>query len=600
VFLSKIWFFLLAIAAGAAITLALVMPRPAERAQAKSERARLQRACSAVDVLLRAEAGNRVRQVSTAARGYGFGAVTVKASKGDLVSAEDNAAGRKQLVALSKAFEEASIPTPTFLFLVDKKGRVVTRQGVEEKAFGDTLSGYYALDDALAGYMRDDVWLYGGKMYRVAVTPVFTDSLARSGALVIGYGFDNDFAGDLGTDLSVNIGFYANGEAMASNHPVQVHEDIVKVFKDQVAGKPQEKKNDCLALEPFEVTSGGKTYNTLMSRIPGEASESGTFYAVFVDKPTGLGFMGTLDNVKKDDLSFSNFPWIGLGVLFIVIVGVGLGLMAFEVDLPMRKLSADAVDLAKSESKERLDEDSHRSKYGSIARSINIHIDKLNREARAAKKEFDQLIGPAPGDSGNIGLPGLSAPKKSAPPPPSQFKFGGPKDSGGSSDGFDIGGIPKAPAAGAGGLDLSSPSDTASKAEAPKPPPPKPKPPTPKPKPPIPTTAKPPAPEPVSTEAPTVADDGPPADMAPPPAGDSAATGDSDPEEAYFQEIYQDFVALKKRCGENTDSLTFEKFARKLRKNRDALITKHGCKSVKFQVYIKDGKAALKASPVKS
>jgi len=58
-------------------------------------------------------------------------------------------------------------------------------------------------------------------------------------------------------------------------------------------------------------------------------------------------------------------------------------------------------------------------------------------------------------------------------------------------------------------------------------------------------------------------------------------------------------VALKKRCGENIDSLTFEKFSRKLRKNRDALISKHDCKSVKFQVYIKDGKAALKASPVK-
>jgi hypothetical protein len=51
-------------------------------------------------------------------------------------------------------------------------------------------------------------------------------------------------------------------------------------------------------------------------------------------------------------------------------------------------------------------------------------------------------------------------------------------------------------------------------------------------------------------------------------------------------------------AAENTDS--FEKLARKLRKNRDALITKHGCKSVEFQVYIEDGKAALKASPVKS
>ena len=38
-------------------------------------------------------------------------------------------------------------------------------------------------------------------------------------------------------------------------------------------------------------------------------------------------------------------------------------------------------------------------------------------------------------------------------------------------------------------------------------------------------------------------------------------------------------------------------FANKLRKNRDALMARHGCASVRFHVYIKDGKAALKASP---
>ena len=32
--------------------------------------------------------------------------------------------------------------------------------------------------------------------------------------------------------------------------------------------------------------------------------------------------------------------------------------------------------------------------------------------------------------------------------------------------------------------------------------------------------------------------------------------------------------------------------------NRDQLISRFGCKGVKFQVYVKDGKAALKATPV--
>ena len=63
--------------------------------------------------------------------------------------------------------------------------------------------------------------------------------------------------------------------------------------------------------------------------------------------------------------------------------------------------------------------------------------------------------------------------------------------------------------------------------------------------------------------------------------------------------MYEEFIALKKKCGESVANLTLAKFSRKLEKNRAALIAKHGCNEVKFQVYIKDGKAALKATPVK-
>jgi hypothetical protein len=69
--------------------------------------------------------------------------------------------------------------------------------------------------------------------------------------------------------------------------------------------------------------------------------------------------------------------------------------------------------------------------------------------------------------------------------------------------------------------------------------------------------------------------------------------------EAYFRTIFQGFVELKRKCGEPTENVTYEKFVAKLRDNREQLIKKLGCKSVKFQVYVKDGKAALKASPVR-
>jgi hypothetical protein len=63
--------------------------------------------------------------------------------------------------------------------------------------------------------------------------------------------------------------------------------------------------------------------------------------------------------------------------------------------------------------------------------------------------------------------------------------------------------------------------------------------------------------------------------------------------------VYDDFVRTKKQCGEPTDGLTFEKFQTTLKKNRDALMQRHNCKRVRFSVYVKEGRASLKATPVR-
>jgi hypothetical protein len=80
------------------------------------------------------------------------------------------------------------------------------------------------------------------------------------------------------------------------------------------------------------------------------------------------------------------------------------------------------------------------------------------------------------------------------------------------------------------------------------------------------------------------------------------ATGDNrgvSEETGEWVSTYEDFIRTKKQCGEPTDGLTFEKFAQTLRKNRDQLMARHACKRVKFSVYVKDGRASLKATPVK-
>ena len=70
-------------------------------------------------------------------------------------------------------------------------------------------------------------------------------------------------------------------------------------------------------------------------------------------------------------------------------------------------------------------------------------------------------------------------------------------------------------------------------------------------------------------------------------------------EEQHFQDVFREFVATRDECGEPNDGLTYDKFVAKLRKNKEQLVQKYACKTVRFQVYVKEGKAALKATPVK-
>lgn len=83
-----------------------------------------------------------------------------------------------------------------------------------------------------------------------------------------------------------------------------------------------------------------------------------------------------------------------------------------------------------------------------------------------------------------------------------------------------------------------------------------------------------------------------------PPARPAVAKG-GDPE-GEWRIVFDQFVQLKLQCGENVDGFTYERFRETLIKNRAALVQQHGAQEVRFAVYIKEGRAALKASPVRS
>ena len=193
-----------------------------------------------------------------------------------------------------------------------------------------------------------------------------------------------------------------------------------------------------------------------------------------------------------------------------------------------------------------------------INRAIDKEVEKAAEVAPTRKKvNLDEILGPTPeaGDtSAFFGFADEANPTAESaddfkPPPPQMFD---------------------APP--------SSPMQTA--VDPPKAPPP------------LKSPSKPQQASPTPDASPTV----PPQPKTPPPSD----TSTSYDEDTHFKEVFSQYIATRKQCGESIEQLTYDKFLVTLRKNRDQIVSKHHADGVRFTVYVKKGKAALKAAPIKT
>jgi hypothetical protein len=152
----------------------------------------------------------------------------------------------------------------------------------------------------------------------------------------------------------------------------------------------------------------------------------------------------------------------------------------------------------------------------------------------------------------------------------------------------------RGPARGAAARSTPAPSPAVPARSTPAPSPAVPARSTPAPSPAVPTFA--PAPRPAPARAAPTPTPPRAQPVAPAPAASAADSGD-----AYYRSVYDDFLRVKTQCGEPIDKLTFDKFVQKLEKNAaDIKKKKPDVDDVQFSVYVKDGKAALKAKIVKA
>jgi hypothetical protein len=453
----------------------------------------------------------------------------------------------KLLTALKKV--NASIPKEDqfdAVFAVDQAGRVVAYLGYEQASgMADfELGGYPVVADALRGYVRDDTLILD-RIYRVVTRPVEYDTGSLPAGAIIGARIvDDRFARELSSRTGAAIAFYANGDRASSGAP----EGFATSQLDQIVGDMSSLEQD----EDYKTKgrSGVRTIGGLLgvqySRLPGEAWQLGGGFAVArlpvaVDGP--FGFFKTADDKDKQH---ANLP-LAIAIA-IAAAGVGILFSFFEHTRPLGLFKAEAQRLAKGET-DQLQPSRFRGVFRKIAADLNDGMDQVMAKGggpRRGPADMKQVLGDIPDQ------PQMSA-----------FSFPG--------DPSSMASPPSAPSA-----PRAMPTPPAAPNKLPRPP------------------GRPGAPAAVLDS--TLAE-GQSIDSVSRRA--PSAPGRAEPSELEeWQSVFQDFVSLKQQCGENTEGFSYEKFELTLKKKNDELLTRHGAKRVKFSVYVKEGKAALKASPI--
>jgi len=575
--LSRFWYLILSFALAAAAGILFVAQGFYNRHTERWMNEALSADASAVSWFLKDDARTKAAALLPVSLTPDLREALAKSSEADEVSKEVREKARN---ALTKAAKEIPEDSKFFaIFAVDADGRVVGQWNYAHRDDKDwNLGGHAVVADALAGWVRDDAWITDRGLTRIVARPVERDGGGEPIGAVIGFTIvDGAFAQRVSERTGANVAFYFQGnrsgaatrpspdsdtEAFKSADFDVMNSDI----KEAAVTEDYTQKGRSLVRRPRQDV--GLVY----TRMPGEVWELGSGYIVarrVTLLPTPLDFFKAADQSDKDRAPQT--------VLVAIAVGLGLLGLIFSIiehTLPLRAFKRAAHEFAVGKV-DTLAPSRFRGLYKRIAADVNDGVDKVLSKGGITRRaaDLESVIGPLPAQ------PQMSA-------------FAVPDAAGSAPVQTPAAGLPRAPERKAppappgarpsqqGGLPRDEPS------------------------------------VPVAKVVPKPSRPGAPAPPAPPPAAASANSaitliGEIAPasqpmsapspvdELADWKLVYEEFVKMKKQCGENTDGLTFDRFKGTLERNKAALVARHSCSAVKFTVYAKDGKAALRASPVK-
>ncbi|WP_437853683.1 MXAN_5187 family protein [Sorangium sp. So ce363] len=586
--LSRFWYGVLALALGAAVFILFVAAQLYNRSSHRAMSEALSADSSAVEWFLNDDTRKRSSALIRVALNPALRTALAKSSAEAKPGAELR---EKARTALRTATAEVP-PELKFdhVWAVDAAGRVMASVDFEHREDWE-LGGYPLVADALHGWIRDDAWVWKGRILRVVARPVEQDVNGEPVGAVIGAKIiDDTFARAVTKRTGAAVGFYAEGSRVASGAP----EGFDKSNLDQITQdlKLLDDNKDYIEKGRSEVRVIGQHLGVVYARLPGEAWELGAGYAVgrlaaSVDSP--LNF---LDKANNDDKSEVPTVLILVGVL--AMAAIGLVLSFLEHTRPLHVFRGEAARFSKGEV-DVLAPSRFRGAYRKIAADINDGVEKVAAKGGAPRKaaDLEQVLGPIPTQPAMSAFsvplgPGEPRPDSRPSYPKPMVSPRGPTRRPGS---HPLSGPPPARDSVEPVEAIEEVSDAGmaisalEPASAPGRPPPR-RPPPPPPPPKAPGAPALPNPLPEAASAPAA------------PAAQQDGAGEPD-ELTEWNAVYEEFLSVKQQCGEPTNALTFEKFKGTLQRNKDALVARHNCSRVRFTVYVKDGKAALKASPVK-
>jgi hypothetical protein len=521
--------------------------------------------------------------------------------------AEIDPGARRQLKATLTKIASEMPKDESFdaVFAVSQSGEVVAHIGFEQAAnlTDFELGGYPVVADALHGYVRDDTLLFD-RLYRVVARPVeFEVGQLPAGAIVGARLVDDGFAAQLSERTGAAVAFYASGKRQATGVPTGFDRaGLDQIVTDLPSLDADKNYQDKGRTDAHQFPDG---LAIVYARLPGEAWQLGAGYAVARQAQSVDGLKGVLDLADSKDKEAVNS--IVLVAIALGVTAIGLLISYIEYNVPLNAFRRQVKAISSGNAAPHLSVNELRGPYRQLGLDLNLAFDRVPRSAAGEDAPisvgFEQMFGDSASQSGlsAFGVPG-------SVPPGTSPASSGPNDSGSLpqptpaavsvanfaqpvgavSHGFaSPAGIPprragrgSAQHALAGSVDPEYAElhpDSAAK-----------------------TVAYPPdMPSSDYGYAQAASEQGGAGDFAPAVPGESGVVNGVSEVEPEWTQVYHDFVRIKQDCGEAVEGFTFERFTATLRKNRDTLMREHGVQQVQFSAYVKQGRAALKAKPVR-